>query len=126
MPEKKLCIILTSGEITELAGINGPVTKPAWINASIISSLVARGVKVVEVNPANKKETLELTRLNFNKVNFPAVKVVVHSDEKPIDKKIDEVPVVMSETKASVVAKKAKKEAEPEAEKVSTPDTFEA
>lgn len=71
-PKRKLVKVLTNGPIPELGNIAGPIMYPCRINMRSIVNMVQNGKKVVEINPNNYDETVELNIQNVNKDNFPA------------------------------------------------------
>lgn len=68
--EKKLVTVHTYGKIPELGNICGPVIKPHEVDIKSIIRLINRGIKVCEISPYNKNESVVLTRENVNSTNF--------------------------------------------------------
>lgn len=69
--KKKLCMIKTNGPIAELGGITGPILYPCRIDMRKVINMVQHGIRVIEVNPKNQSETVQLTIQNVTKDNFP-------------------------------------------------------
>ena len=70
MINSKLVTIESSGKIGVLGGLIGPITTPCRLRIDVLISLINTGKVVYEVNPANVKEKIRLTRLNVRKENF--------------------------------------------------------
>ena len=68
--KKKLCKILSNGPIPELGNITGPVLYPTRIPMNRIVNMVQHGRKVIEVNPKDHSQTIQLTLTNVMKDNF--------------------------------------------------------
>ena len=68
--KKKLCKILSNGPIPELGNITGPVLYPTRIPMNRIVNMVQHGRKVIEVNPKDHNQTIQLTLTNVMKDNF--------------------------------------------------------
>ena len=69
--QSKLVIIKGSGTIRELGNICAPILTPQYISTSIVAKLVSSGRTVLEVNPANRNQTVKLTLANVRTNNFP-------------------------------------------------------
>lgn len=67
---KKYVTIESPGKIGVLGGLVGPITTPSYLDIDIIISLINSGKAVYEVNPANVKEKIRLSRINVLKSNF--------------------------------------------------------
>lgn len=70
MARKKFVTIESSGKILALGGIMGPIKTPSYLDMDIIINLINSGKVVYEVNPANVKEKVRLTRVNVLKHNY--------------------------------------------------------
>ena len=68
--KKKLFKILSNGPIPELGNITGPVLYPTRIPMNRIVNMVQHGRKVIEVNPKDHNQTIQLTLTNVMKDNF--------------------------------------------------------
>ena len=92
LEEQKLIVIESSGSITELGGISGPVINPCLVPISTILSMLNHHRRVYEVNPKNHNEKVRLTLKNLRTQNF----------------KVEEVaPVIKAEPPKAPVAHKA-------------------
>ena len=67
---KKFVTVESPGKIAILGGLVGPITTPSYIDIDIIISLINAGKAVYEVNPANVKQKVRLSRINVLKSNF--------------------------------------------------------
>ena len=70
MARTKYVTIESPGKLPILGGIIGPITTPCYLEIDIIIGLINSGKMVYEVNPANVKDKIRLTRLNVLKHNF--------------------------------------------------------
>ena len=70
--QTKLVIIKGSGTIRELGNICAPILTPQYIAISTVAKIVSSGRTVLEVNPADKSQTVKLTLANVRSNNFPA------------------------------------------------------
>lgn len=68
--ETKLVIIKDGGPIRSLGGISGPILSPTRITIPVIVDLINQGKHVFEVNPLDKKQAVQLNRLNVYRTNF--------------------------------------------------------
>lgn len=67
----KLCKVIHNGPIMALGGVTGPILYPCRIDTRKVINMVHQGIRVIEVNPKNHKETVELTIQNVSLNNFP-------------------------------------------------------
>lgn len=78
---KKLIIVKSIGRLPIYGGISGPITTPTLMKETDIVSLINNRKDVYEVNPYNNEETIKLTRINYNKINFEEPVVILNPDE---------------------------------------------
>lgn len=69
--QSKLVIIKGSGNIREMGNICAPILNPQYVSISIIAKLVSSGRTVLEVNPDDRNQTVQLTLANVRSDNFP-------------------------------------------------------
>lgn len=89
--DKKLITVNSSGVISELGGINGPILNPFYATIETINTMVTRHRNVYEVNPKNYKERVLLTISNYRKQNFTVSAPV--TTVKSTESKISNIPV---------------------------------
>ena len=89
----KLCLVYHNGPILLLGGIAGPILKPCNIDLRKVVNMVQQGIRVIEVNPKNHKETVELSIQNVMLDNFPEKPKF----KMPEEVKKVEIPVVKKE-----------------------------
>lgn len=89
----KLCKVMTNGPIMELGGITGPILYPCRLDLRKVINMVHHGIRVIEVNPKNHKETIELNIQNVSLNNFPDKPKY----KMPEETKKKETPVVAKE-----------------------------
>ena len=100
LEEQKLIVIESSGSITELGGISGPVINPCLVPISTILAMLNHHRRVYEVNPKNHNEKVRLTLKNLRTQNFKVeeVKPVVKAEppKAPVAPVAPKAPVVDS------------------------------
>ena len=89
---QKLIIVESSGVISELGGISGPILNPCYVPVHTILTMLNHHRKVLEVNPKNYNDRIRLSLKNLNKNNF--------SDSEEFAKeKTNSAPTIFSEAK---------------------------
>lgn len=66
----KLVIVKTTGILRELGNICGPILHPSRLKIAKIADMVNNGKLVFEVNPEDRSQQVQLTRLNVTSENF--------------------------------------------------------
>lgn len=67
---KKIINIKSNGVIPEMGYLNGPILVPCKVDVSKIELMLKRKRKIVELNPENYNDTVELTLENLYTDNF--------------------------------------------------------
>lgn len=70
MTKNKYVIIESSGPISALGGLLGPIISPTYLDIKTVINIVNSGKVVYEVNPMNINDKIRLTFQNVLKDNF--------------------------------------------------------
>ena len=114
---KKLIIVKSIGRLPIYGGISGPITTPTLMKETDIVSLINNRKDVYEVNPYNNEETIKLTRINYNKINFEEPVVILNPDES------DEFEEIIPEISKQNIKTETPKDSEMSESKKETPTT---
>ena len=104
----KLCKVIHNGPIMALGGVTGPILYPCRIDLRKVINMVHQGIRVVEVNPKNHKETIELTIQNVSLNNFPEtpkykMPEVIKKEEPVVAKEKDVIPATQNNIVSNVL-----------------------
>ena len=70
MIKRKLATIESTGKLSALGGLLGPINTPSYFEINIIINLINSGKIVYEVNPSDMSQKIRLTRENVLRDNF--------------------------------------------------------
>lgn len=87
MINKKLCIVKSSGVLPLPGNIDGPILNPCELPIQNIITMINLGMKVYEINPKDRNQSILLTRDNVNKNNFIDIQENKNDNKKIIKEK---------------------------------------